>query len=115
MTEETDEETMSQVTKIKTPVYPSGPNLNNPLLPIHLNRDLTSYLSPLKKKFELPPATTIAILDQDQMINEAPQLAQVGENSIKYIPKWTKGNRSMSNVRNLTALSSSNKPSSGVD
>ena len=53
--EDTDEDNISTVTGFKQNGYPSGPKFNNPLLPIHLNRDLSSLTSPIAKKFELPP------------------------------------------------------------
>lgn len=74
----------SELTKIRMPVYP-GPNLNNPTLPSQLMR------SPLAKRFELPPTTTIGIVDgRDNKISLAPPMQEC-LTPLKYTPRWTKG------------------------
>lgn len=66
------------------PVF-SGPNMNNPTLPSQLMR------SPLAKHFELPPTTTIGIVDvRDNKISLAPPIQEC-LTPLKYIPRWTKG------------------------
>lgn len=75
----------SELTKIKMPVYPTGLNLNNPTLPSQLMR------SPLAKRFELPPTTTIGIVDEiDKTISLAPPVHEC-LTPLKYTPRWTKG------------------------
>ena len=59
----------TQFTRIKMPIYPTGgPNPNNPTLPSQLMK------SPLAKRFELPPTTTIGIVDDENTISLAPPL-----------------------------------------
>ena len=73
-----------------TVFFPGGPKLNNPLLPIHLNRDLSTIRSPLEKKFELPPQATVAIYNaEDGMVCSPPLLPEDAELPT-YQPKWTK-------------------------
>lgn len=71
--------------------FPGGPKLNNPLLPVHLNRDLSTIRSPLEKKFELPPQATIAVYDaKDGLVCNPPLFLPGGEKPSAYQPKWTK-------------------------
>ena len=92
LAEETDDDSLSQRTgpARHTTFFPGGPKLNNPLLPVHLNRDLSTIRSPLEKKFELPPQATIAIYDEkDGMVCNPPVLTD-DEKPTAYKPKWTK-------------------------
>ena len=70
--------------------FPGGPKLNNPLLPVHLNRDLSTIRSPLEKKFELPPQATIAIYNEKEGKICSPPLLPEDEKLPTYQPKWTK-------------------------
>ena len=74
-----------------TVFFPGGPRLNNPLLPIHLNGNLTSFhTSPHEKKFELPPQATIAVYNEkDGMVCNPPLLSE-DDKLTTYQPKWTK-------------------------
>jgi hypothetical protein len=77
----------TQFTRIRLPMYPTGgPNLNNPTLPSQLMK------SPLAKRFELPPTTTIGIVDErDNTISLAPPMHEQSLTPLKYTPRWTKG------------------------
>ena len=46
--------------------------------------------SPLAKRFELPPTTTIGVVDGDNTISLAPPVQEC-LTPLKYTPKWTKG------------------------
>ena len=90
--EDTEEDSLSQVTQHRMPSFPTGPKLNNPLLPIHLNRDLSSLTSPISRKFELPPQATIAFFDEKEKVVKAATDQDMNQNPsvIGYTPKWTK-------------------------
>ena len=70
---------------LMNPMFQIGPNLNNPTLPIEWQK------SPNARRFELPPTTTIGIVDHDNTISQAPPLAGEPLAPLKYTPKWTKG------------------------
>ena len=71
MQEETDDDVSNLTGFNKSTFQTTGPALNNPLLPIHLNRDLSSLTSPIAKKFELPPQVTIAYFDEKEKVVKA--------------------------------------------
>jgi len=59
----------SQLTMIR-PTFQIGPSMNNPMLPVEWQK------SPNAKRFELPPKTTIGMIDQDNTITPAPPLVR---------------------------------------
>ena len=115
LAEETDDESLSQLPgpARNAAFFPGGPKLNNPLLPVHLNRDLSTVRSPLEKKFELPPQATIAIYDEKDGMVRSPPLLPDGEKPTAYQPKWTKAANSRHHFKTSKA-SAGSTPSSQV-
>ena len=92
LAEETDDDTLSQYTAVRgnTVFFPGGPKLHNPMLPVHLNRDLSNMTNPNEKKFELPPQATVAMYNERDGIIEDPSSLIEDLKSRTYQPKWTK-------------------------